>query len=68
MLGYHVVAVGSRDALLKHELPRIIQKLYGQFAAIRVQYHSRINAFSYHLHRAFEELAQGFAFQQAVAQ
>ncbi len=46
MLGYHVVAVGGRDALLKHELPRIIHKLYGQFAAIRVQYHSRINAFT----------------------
>lgn len=46
MLGYHVVAVGCRDALLKHELPPIIHKLYGEFAAIRVQYHSRINAFT----------------------
>ena len=46
MLGYLVVAAGSRDALLKHELPRIIHKLYGKFAAIRVQYHSRINAFT----------------------
>ena len=30
--------------------------------------HSHVNAFSYHLHRALEELAEGFAFQQAVGQ
>lgn len=30
--------------------------------------HSHVNAFSYHLHRALEELAEGFAFKQAVGQ
>ena len=29
--------------------------------------HSYVNAFSYHLHRALEEAAEGFAFEQAVS-
>jgi len=32
------------------------------------QTHSHVNTFSYHLYRAFEELAEGFAFQQAVGE